>query len=132
MYSSYIYKPSEQFVFSNNRSLNCHFHLQKSVSLLSLFSNSSSSGDVSSIWIFATTDLSRWGLSSIALLCLTKSTSFPFACDFVFPFMEVGSCLHSYQNVFNPLVSSFNQPALQGSTFAMLCLNNAANKMLVN
>ena len=47
------------------------------------------------------------------MLCLTKSASFPFACDFLFPFMEVASWLYSYQNGFNPLVSSLNQPALQ-------------------
>ena len=34
--------------------------------------------------------------------------------------MEVGSWMHSYQNGFNPLVSSLNQPALLWSIIALL------------
>ena len=114
------------FCHSKNQSLNCLFHLQnqchyRCYSLLILLCPMIYHAQWSSIWIFATSALSLWGLFSIALLCWTRPTSFPFAWDFLFPFMEVASWLDSYQNAFNLLFSSFNQAAIQVRTFVMLC-----------
>ena len=120
MCSSNIYKPSEQFVFSKNQSLNCRFHLQSQchccrfllILLRPVIYHPSN-------FCYHNTKSLRSLINCLALL--TKSTSFPFAYDFLFPFTEVGSSLYSYQNGFNPLVSSLRLPPLQGSTFVTLC-----------
>ena len=122
MYSTIIYKPLEQFVFSKRKSLNFDFYLQ-------------SHCHYSGHYLLVLARLMIYHPSEFLLPqhqvtevfhqphCVVQLNLllFPlFVICFFFSWKN-GSWLHSDQNGFIPLVSSLNQPPLQGSTFFMLC-----------